>query len=242
VRGLGLQFSTSDGEVWRTSMIHLPVFPVRNPESFREFVIAGATDPATGKPNPAKLKDFIARHPETVAALKIIKSRPPSSGFADSTFHGLHAFRFANTAGVSVPMRWILKPEQTFVASGPSPEDNKYLFHNLIAQIHRQPLRWRLILLVGQPGDPTNDATLPWPAEREQVDVGTLTLERVESDDTSAVRGILFDPLVLPAGIEPSDDPLLSARSAAYSQSYTRRSGEAMQPSPITPADVKKGE
>src|SRR5262249_15426930 len=54
VRGLGLQFSASNGEVWRTSMIHLPVFPVRTPESFHEFVVASAPDPVTGKPNPAK--------------------------------------------------------------------------------------------------------------------------------------------------------------------------------------------
>jgi catalase len=72
--------------------------------------------------------------------------------------------------------------------------------------------------------------------------VGTLTLDRVESDDTSAARDINFDPLVLPAGIAPSDDPLLSARSAVYSQSFTRRAGEAKQPSAITPADVRKGE
>jgi catalase len=242
VRGLGLQFSTSNGEVWRTSMIHLPVFLVRTPESFRELVIAGAPDPATGKPNPAKLKEFFGRHPESVAALEIIKSQPPSSGFADSPFRGLHAFRFTNAAGVTVPVRWILTPQQTFSGASPAPEDSKYLFNDLIAQIHRQPLRWRLIIVVGQPGDPTNDASLPWPAEREQVDVGTLTLERVESDDTSTVRDILFDPLVLPAGIAPSDDPLLSARSAVYSQSYTRRSGEARHPSPITPADVNKGE
>jgi len=36
-------------------------------------------------------------------------------------------------------------------------------------------------------------------------------------------RPQLFDPLVLPAGIAPSDDPLLSARSAVHSQSFTRR-------------------
>jgi catalase len=74
------------------------------------------------------------------------------------------------------------------------------------------------------------------------VEVGTLTLDRVESDDTSAARDINFDPLVLPAGIAPSDDPLLSARSAVYSRSYTRRAGEPKQPSPIAPADVRKGE
>jgi len=42
-----------------------------------------------------------------------------------------------------------------------------------------------------------------------------------------------FDPLVLPAGIVGSDDPLLSARSAAYSQSFTRRAGEPKVPSAV---------
>jgi catalase len=73
------------------------------------------------------------------------------------------------------------------------------------------------------------------------VEVGTLTLERVKSDDASAARDINFDPLVLPVGIAPSDDPLLSARSAVYSQSFTRRAGEPKQPSAITPAEVRKG-
>ena len=39
-------------------------------------------------------------------------------------------------------------------------------------------------------------------------------------------RDINFDPLVLPPGIEPSDDPLLSARSAVYAASFRRRAGE----------------
>jgi len=71
-----------------------------------------------------------------------------------------------------------------------------------------------LIITLGQPGDRTDDASVPWPDGREQVDVGTLTLDSVESEETSPARDINFDPLVLPAGIAPSDDPLLSARSA----------------------------
>ena len=73
------------------------------------------------------------------------------------------------------------------------------------------------------------------------MEVGTLTLDQVESEATSPATDINFDPLVLPAGIAPSDDPLLSARSAVYSQSFTRREGEAKRPSAITPADVDKG-
>jgi catalase len=244
VRGLGLQFSLPNGELWRTAMINLPVVPVRTPEAFYQLVIAGKPDPQTGKPDPARMKEVLDRHPETVQALTVIKSQPFSSGFANSTFHSLHAFRFINAAGDSVPVRWILTPLQPFEAASAAatPPDKNYLFDALIAQIHRQPLQWHVVLIVGHPGDPTNDPSAAWPAEREQVDVGTVTLDRLESDDTSPARDINFDPLVLPAGIAPSDDPFLSARSAVYSQSFTRRAGEPRQPSPITPTDVRKGE
>jgi catalase len=225
-------------------MINLPVFPFHTPEAFYEQLLASKPDPDTGKPDPAKMQAFLASHPETVQALTIIKGQPASSGFSNSTFHGLNAFRFINAAGDSIPVRWLLTPEPFEPTSADSAtQDKNYLFDALIAQIHSQKhLGWHLIVIVGKPGDPTNDATIPWPAGREQVDVGTLMLDRVESDDTSTARDINFDPLVLPAGIAPSDDPLLSARSAVYSQSYTRRAGEAKQPSAITPADVHKGE
>src|SRR6516165_6569069 len=224
VRGLGLQFSLPDGELWRTAMINLPVFPLPTPEAFYEQLIASKPDPNTGKPDPANLKAFRASHPETVEALKVIEGEPPSSGFGNSTFYGLNAFHFTNAAGDAIPVRWLLRPRPFEPAStAPAPQDKKYLFDALIAQIHHQPLRWHLIVIVGQPGDPTDDATLAWPAGREEVDAGTVTLDRIESDDTSEARDINFDPLVLPVGIAPSDDPLLSARSAVYSQSFTRR-------------------
>ena len=111
----------------------------------------------------------------------------------------------------------------------------------MIASIHQQhPLQWRLIITIGQPSDPTNDATIPWPDTREQVDVGTLTLDDVESDYNGPCRNINVDPLVLPDGMAPSDDPLLSARSAVYSQSFTRRAGEKKLPSAVTPSEVQK--
>ncbi len=243
VRGLGLEFSLPDGELWRTAMINLPVFPVATPEAFYERLVASIPDPKTGKPDPAKMKEFLARHPETVRALTVIKGEPFSSGFANSTFHSLNAFRFINSAGDSIPVRWLLTPMQPFgaVSTAATRDDKNYLFDALIAQLWHESLQWHLIVIIGQPGDPTNDATIAWPATREQVDVGTLTLDRVESEETSAATDLNFDPLMLPAGIAPSDDPLLSARSAVYSQSFTRRAGELRQRSAITPADIPKG-
>ena len=82
---------------------------------------------------------------------------------------------------------------------------------------------------------------MPWPApDRQQVDVGTLTIDRVESEDTSPARDINFDPLVLPNGIAGSDDPLLNARSAAYSRSFTRREGEHKTPSAVSSTETGK--
>jgi catalase len=72
------------------------------------------------------------------------------------------------------------------------------------------------------------------------VDAGTLTSDQVENEETGPCRDINYDPLVLPSGIAPSDDPLLSARSATYSQSFTRRAGEIQVPSAVTPAEVRQ--
>jgi catalase len=244
VRGMGLEFSLPDGELWRTAMINQPVFPVSTPQAFYELLMTSVPDPKTGKPDPAKMKAFLARHPEAEQAMKVIKSHTVSSGFGNSTFHSLNAFRFINSAGDSIPVRWLLTPEQPFAAADApaAAQDKNYLFDALIAQIRRQPLRWQLIVIVGQPGDPTNNASVVWPEGREKVHVGTLTLDRAESEEMSAATDIYFDPLVLPAGIAPSDDPLLSTRSAVYSQAFTRRAGEAKLPSAITSADVRKGE
>src|SRR5262249_27883055 len=212
-RGLGLQFSLPNGELWRTAMISFPLFPVSTPEIFYERMLAFKPDPATGKPDPAQVKAFEERHPESVEVLKKIIAEPHSSGFGNTTFHGLNAFRFTNAAGKATPVRRILKPMQPFEAAAAAPPDKNYLFDDLITQIHRQPLRWRLIVIVGEPGDPTNDPSIGWPADREQVDVGTLTLDRVEAEESSAATDIIFDPLTLPAGVAASAEPLLLLRS-----------------------------
>jgi catalase len=243
VRSMALLFKLPDGEEWRTGMNNIPVFPVRTAQAFRDQLVASAPDPATRKPDPEKLKAFLAAHPESEKAVQLIRSRQVSSGFDNSTYNSLNAFRFVNANGVATPVRWSMVPVESAPAAGagePGKADKNYLFDELVAAIHDRPLQWRLIVTVGEAGDPTNDATIPWPAERQQIDVGTLTIDRVESEDTSLARDINFDPLILPDGIMGSDDPLLSARSAAYSQSFTRREGEPKEPSAISSAETQK--
>jgi catalase len=240
VRGLGLQFSLPDGEQWRTAMVDLPVFPFKDPQAFYDNLVASQRDSNTHQPDPAKVAAFLASHPDTTRALAIIKSHAPSSGFDNTAYYGLNAFRLVTADGVSSYVRWTLAPVQPYEAGAGASQDRNFLFDALIASIHQHPLQWHLVMTVAQPGDPTDNATLQWPEGRQQVDVGTLTLDSVDSEETSPARDINFDPLVLPAGMAPSSDPLLSARSAIYSQSFTRRAGETKQPSEITPSEVRK--
>jgi len=240
VRSMALLFELPDGEEWRTGINNIPVFPVRNAQGFYDLLLASAPDPATGKPDPAKMKAFFAKYPESEQAVKLIQSQPVTSGFANSTYNSLNAFRFINAQGAVVPVRWSMVPLQPFIPISSQPEkgDTNYLFDALIGDIHSHPLQWHLMVTIGQPGDPTDDATIPWPPDRQQVDVGILTIDQVESEDTSPARDINFDPLVLPNGIAGSDDPLLSARSAAYSVSFTRREGEHKDPSAVSRAET----
>ena len=222
-RGLGLAFGFPGSQQWRTAMLNLPVFPDNSPQSFYDRLTAQAVVPGTGKPDASAMTRFYATHPEAARAAKILKQHPPTPGFADSVYRGLNAFYLVNESGVRVPVRWSLTPLQQALppSSGPNA-----LFDPLVRQLRAGPLRWRLVLTIGTGEDPTHDATLPWPADRRTVDAGVLTLNSVDTEAKGNARDINFDPLVLPPGIEPSDDPLLSARSAVYAASYRRRTGE----------------
>jgi len=222
-RGLGLAFGFPGSRQWRTAMLNLPVFPDPSPQSMYDRLVATAIVPATGKPDPAALTRFYAAHPPAERAMSILKQHKPTPGFADSTFSGLSAFYFVNASGQRIPVRWSLTPLQQALPASTGPNA---LFDPLVAQLRAGSLRWRLMLTVGKPSDPTNDATLPWPADRRSIDAGVLTLDSVATDAKGNARDINFDPLVLPPGIEPSDDPLLTARSAVYAASYRRRTGE----------------
>jgi catalase len=233
-RGLGLVFGFPGGEQWRTAMLNLPVFPDNSAQGFYDRLIASKASPDTGKPDPAANARFLAAHPETAKAMALMKADPPTSGFADSTFRGLNAFYFVNESGARTAVRWSLAPlHAPSSPPPPNPPGPNWLFDDLVRQIRSGPLQWRLLLTVGAPSDQVHDATLPWPADRRVIDAGTLTLDSIATEAAGNARDINFDPLVLPEGIEPSDDPLLSPRSAVYAASYRLRASEPKSPSAV---------
>ena len=100
-----------------------------------------------------------------------------------------------------------------------------YAFDDLTARVARGPVQWRMVATLARPGDPNRAAEL-WPEDREKVVMGTLTINRVAREAAGNCRDVVYDPLILPPGMEPSDDPLPIARSAAYAASFQRRASE----------------
>ncbi|WP_028006660.1 catalase family peroxidase [Solimonas flava] len=226
---MALSFTLPDGSQWRTGMNHVPIFPVATPQDFLAFQLATRPAPATGKPDPARVAAYLAAHPETRAFMAWLREHPLPSSFANGTYYSVNAFRFIDAAGTARTVRWRMQPEAPFAELDKATlaqRDADFLFADLATRLRAGPLRWQLIVTLAGPGDAGNDATRPWPADRRELTLGTLTLERATLEDDGPCRDLTFDPLILPAGIAASDDPLLAARSAAYARSFTRRAGE----------------
>ncbi len=232
VRSMALRFMPLGAQEWRTGMNDIPVFPVNSSQGFYELLQASAPHADTGKPDATAMKNFLDRHPEAAAALQLIKQRSISSGFGDDTYNSLNAFYLTTPSGGMLPVRWSAVAVQPFVADDVTSHagaGENYLFDEFLRQLELRALKWRLVFTVGNVGDPTRDATLPWPKERRQVVAGVITIARAMSEDTGACNDVNYDPTVLPEGVSPSDDPLLAARSSVYARSFTLRSAEKSQ-------------
>ncbi len=228
VRSLALQLQQADGQQWRMAMNTPPVLAVATPEAFLEQVQAMRADPATGKPDPVRMQAFFAAHPESAAFRQWAQQHKPTSSFANSTFNSINAFYLVNAAGVRQAVRWAWQPEAAVELLPAGISAPHYLQDELFERLQHGPVRWQMVFSLAEPTDPVADATKSWPASRAQFNAGTLVLEQATAQQNGACRDINFDPLILPAGIEPTADPILQARSAAYAESFKRRTAEGV--------------
>ena len=235
VRSMALRLQPAGAPEWRMAINDTPGLHVSTPQAFYENVVASTPDPATGKPDPAKMQAYLAKHPETAAFLARMKARVLAAGFAEDSYNSVDGFIFVAPNGARRLVRWTMQAEEPFATLTPAVRDARpanYVFDDLLARVAKGPVKWRMIATLAQPGDP-NRAAEVWPADRAHVDMGELTIDHVESEATGNCQDINFDPLTLPPGVAPSDDPIPFARSAVYSVSFRRRTGETKAPSAV---------
>jgi len=229
VRGMAVQLKTDDGQEWRIAMNSFPFFAASTPQAFQQMNEAGRPDPATGKPDPRKMQALLAAHPEIAAFQAWAKTAPRSDSLGSTRFNGVNAFRLTDAKGTDRMVRWSMRPRLPVVALTPEQlkaADPDFLIHDLDRRLAAGPLVWDMVVQIAASGDPISDPSRAWPDTRTEATVGTLTLVHAEPQATGPCRDLNFDPLILPSGIAASDDPVLHARSAAYSVSFNRRERE----------------
>jgi catalase len=198
-------------------------FPTRTGQEFLEFLRAvAASGPTASHPSP--IEAFLGTHPAALAFVQAAKPNP--SSFARESYFGVTAMRFKNQDGFSRYGRYRIIPEAgndfldeaTAAAKGPD-----YLFDEIAERVSKSPIKFRVLVQLADVGDVVDDATIHWPEDRTQLELGTLTLTEPVADNAQEQQHLIFDPIPRVDGIEPSDDPLLELRAAVYLISGRRR-------------------
>jgi catalase len=228
-RGLALAFELPGGEGHEMVMISAPVFAAATAESLVRLLESRAPDPATRAPPSAeRIAAANAANPDWAPQLTWVRETPPAASYATAPYFGVNSFVFVDGAGARRHARWTFEPVAG--RAGLTPEQRQalgpdFLQNELRERVARAPAEWRVLLVLPRPEDPLTDATAAWPADREAVEVGRLRVTGVApAGEKGACDPVMFNPLILPKGIEPSDDPILHARPAPYAVSLSRRS------------------
>ena len=222
-RGMAVKFHLPGDLTTDIVSLTLPVFFVKTPEDFLAFLEAQRPDPATGKPDLDRVGAFINDHPETQPATMFVMFNESPASFAGCAFNGIHAFRLTGPDGAKRFARYSWVPEAE--AATLTDEETRalgkdYLHDELERRLGEGPISYELRLQFAEDGDDTTDPTTAWPDERRVVPAGRLTLTEFTG---KTCDGMIFDPGRVTDGIERSDDPILHARSEAYSVSFERR-------------------
>jgi catalase len=228
-RALSVKFELPDGKKADILGLHIEGFLVRTPAEFLAFLSAQLPDPATGKPAPDGVPHFLQSHPATGAFIERLTKKPIPASYGQACYYSEHAFKFTAADGTSRfgRYRWVPEAGEAYL----SPDDASkrganFLREELEGRLKKGPVAFRLLLQLAGEGDPTDDATALWPADRPLVELGRLEVTEISPTSAADERRLVFDPTNITDGIDLSADPILLARSAAYSVSYNHRSKE----------------
>lgn len=227
VRSLALALAPNTPQQWRTAMNTPPVMAVATPEAFFQQLQALSPDPKTGQRNPEKIKSFFNNHPESAAFNQWKATYQPTASFATEVFHSINAFYLINEDGQRQAVRWTAVPTvEAHAEKILDPSNPDALFDEMKQRLQQNPIKYQLQFTLAESADEVNNSTQPWPSSRRQINAGTIVITDWQPQVGGDCDGINYNPLVLPAGMAPSEDPILLARSAAYAESLKRRALE----------------
>jgi len=247
VRGFSLKFYTDEGN-WDLVGNNTPVFFVRDPLKFPDFIRTQKRHPRTNLRSPTAMWDFWSLSPETlhqVTTLFSDRGIPVSPRFMDG--FGSHTFSFWNTSGERFWVKFHFKTRQghRFLTNGEAADvvgqTRESYQEDLYGAIEKGDFpKWDLKVQIMPESDaektPYNpfDLTKVWPhADYPLIEVGVVELNRNPDNYFAEIEQAAFSPSNVVPGIGFSPDKMLQARIFAYADAHRYRLGTHYESLPV---------
>jgi len=251
VRGFALRFFTEQGN-WDMVGNNTPVFFVRDPLKFAQFIHTQKRDPKTNIRNMDMQWDFWSLCPESLHQVTILMSdRGLPWSYRHMNGYGSHTYSFINTEGERVWVKFHFKTQQGHKTMTDA-ESAERIGQN--RETHQQDLFesiekgdfpcWTMKIQVmtqtqadafeKSTGWNPFDLTKVWPhADFPLIEVGTMELNRNPANYHAEIEQAAFSPSAFVPGIGPSPDKMLQARLMSYADAHRYRVGTNYQQLPV---------
>lgn len=225
VRGMSMRLA-GGGENYDLLLVSEPVFFAATPESFVSFLEARKADPATGKPDPAKIAAHNARFPDGTRQPALLAAHAAPASYATTPYFSNNAFRFQDRQGGTATARIVFEPHAAtryLDAAEEKSLPDVFLQDELEKRLSGQPVGFTMFAQLPAPGDSPVDPSVAWQGNTK-VELGKLIVKSLAAP--GQCDDMVYMPVALPASITPTDDPILLSRAAAYAVSKARRSSK----------------
>ncbi|EFH12570.1 catalase [Pseudoroseomonas cervicalis] len=247
VRGFALKFYTEEGN-WDLVGNNTPVFFIRDPVKFPDFIRTQKRHPATNMRSPTAMWDFWSLSPESLHQVTILFSdRGLPQGYRFVNGYGSHTFSFWNDAGERYWVKFHFKCMQGIKTwtndegNAVIAQDRESSQRDLYEAIERGEFpRWRMCVQIMPELDaektPYNpfDLTKVWPhGDYPLIEVGILELNRNAKHYFAEIEQSSFSPSNIVPGIGFSPDKMLQGRIFAYADAHRYRVGTHYEALPV---------
>ena len=238
-RGFAVKFYTEDGNYDLVGN-NTPVFFLRDPLKFPDFIHTQKRNPATNLKDPTAVWDFFSLSPETMHQLTILFSdRGTPRGYRHMDGFSSHTFSWINAAGERFWVKYHFKTrqgienltaEQAVRMAGIDPD---HATRDLFAAIEDGDFpAWTVSVQIMPELEADTyrinpfDLTKVWPhADYPLVEIGELVLNRNPENYFAEVEQSAFSPASVVPGISFSPDKMLQGRLFAYADAHRYRLG-----------------
>ena len=238
-RGFAVKFYTEEGNYDMVGN-NTPVFFIRDPLKFPDFIHTQKRHPATNLPDPDMFWDFLSLTPESIHQVTILFSdRGTPSSYRHINGYSSHTFKWYNEKGEYFWVQYHFKTDQGIKnltreeATRISGEDSNHATRDLYGAIERGDYpSWTLEMQIMTPEQARDyrfdvfDITKVWPhGDIKPIKVGKLVLNRNPVNYFAEVEQAAFCPGNLVPGIAASPDKMLQARLFSYHDTHIHRLG-----------------